>query len=327
MVEKTEFIGGSTAMSGGGVWIPNNPLMRSYGIADSEDDALAHFEAVVGDIGLASSPERRRAFVANGPRLVEFLQQRGVPFRYADGYSDYYPDAPGGKEHGRTIEAYPFDAHELGPWEKKLRPGMSTGLGLVGFGTELTAISYYNRSARCFATGARVLGRTLAGRARARAMVANGGALVGRLLRSALEQGTEIWTESPIEELIVQDGAVVGAVILRRGKALRVAARLGVLLAAGGFSRNSEMRDRYGGGQARSAKWSISNPGDTGEVLEMAMSVGGATGLLDEAFWLPMPCMADGSLPRYPSRQVSAFSSPLAAGVDHGRFDGASLRQ
>jgi 3-oxosteroid 1-dehydrogenase len=308
VVEKTESVGGSTAMSGGGVWIPNNPVMRAAGAADSEAEALAYFDAIVGDVGPASSSARRQSYVQNAPRLVAFLQELGVPFRYADGYADYYCDSPGGKERGRTIEAFPFDTHRLGPWERRLRPGMSAGLGLVGFGTELTAMSYYNRSVAGLLTSARVLARTLAGRLRGRALTANGAALVGRLLLLALEQGAQIWTEAPLQDLIVEDGTVVGAVVQRGGRDLRVAARRGVLLAAGGFSRNGEMRARMGGDQAHSADWSLANPGDTGEVLQMAMKLGAATDLLDEAIWLPMPLLPDGSPPRYPSRQLSAFS-------------------
>ncbi len=308
VVEKTELIGGSTAMSGGGVWIPNNPLLQDDGIPDSEADALAYFDAVVGDVGPASSPERRKAYVTNAPRLVSFLQDQGVPFRRADWYSDYYPDAPGGTARGRTIEALPFDTHQLGPWAQKLRPGQTAGLGLVGFGTELTAMSYYNRSIRNLLIAARVLARTVTGRLRGQALVANGGALVGRLLRLVLERGAQVWTEAPLQELIVEHGRVVGAVVRHRGRDQRVAARRGVLLASGGFSRNRGMRARFGGDQARTADWTLSNPGDTGEVLEMAMKLGAATALLDEAIWGPMPRMPDGSPPTYPPRQIGTFA-------------------
>src|SRR5579875_949705 len=308
VLEKTELVGGSTAMSGGGLWIPNNPLMRAKGVADSEQDALQYFEAVVGAVGRASSPERRTAFVTNGPRMVAFLQEQGIPFRYADGYPDNYPDALGGKARGRTIEAYPFDARELGPWQEKLRPGMSSGLGLIGFGTELAAMTYYNRNIANLLVAAKVFGRTQVGKVRHQALVANGAALVGRLLHGALERGVQLWTEAPVQNLVIEDGRVAGVTVRRSDREVRVAARRGVLLAAGGFSRNDSMRARYGAKRATSARWSISNPGDTGEVLEMAMAAGAATDLLDEEFWIPTHCMPDGSLPRYPSRQTSAFN-------------------
>lgn len=312
VLEKTEMVGGSTAMSGGGVWVPNNPLMQAEGVADSEAAALEHFDAVVGDVGPASSPERRRAYVENAPRLVSFLLERGVPFRRAEGYADNYPDAPGGSERGRTIEALPYDANQLGPWAPKLRPGTSTGLGLIGFGTELTAMGYYNRSVKNALIGARVLARTYTGKLRRQKLVANGGALVGCLLQLAVESGAQIWTEAPVRELVVEDGTVVGVVVHKDGQDQRIRGRRGVLLAAGGFSRNNEMRARYGGNKATSAAWSSTNPGDTGEVLEMAMALGAATDLLDEAIWLPGPRMADGNPPggppAYTVRRMYAFS-------------------
>jgi 3-oxosteroid 1-dehydrogenase len=230
-----------------------------------------------------------------------------VPFRYADGYADYYPDAPGGSARGRTIEARPYDTRRLGAWASRLRPGMSTGLGLIGYGPELSAMSYYNRAVPNLLTAARVLARTVAGRARRKTLVGNGAALVGRLLELALARGAEVWTEAPVRELLTDDGAVVGAMVQHEGADHRIHARHGVLLAAGGFSRNAEMREKHGGDQATSARWSIANPGDTGEVLAAAMGLGAATDLLDEAIWLPVPCMPDGRLAAYSSRKTSAF--------------------
>src|SRR5689334_293042 len=101
VLEKQDRIGGSTAMSGGIAWIPNNPVMRADGVADSYEDAMAHFEAVVGDVGPASSPERRHAFLTEGPEMVTFLQRLGVRFVSCPGYSDYYSNAKGGHDVGR----------------------------------------------------------------------------------------------------------------------------------------------------------------------------------------------------------------------------------
>lgn len=309
VTEKTELIGGSTAMSGGGVWIPNSPPMRAAGSPDSEEDALAYFQAVVGDVGPASSPERREAYIRSGPRVIGFLIEQGIPFRYADGYSDYYCDRPGGKDRGRTLEARTFDTSRLGPWKAKLRPGSSTGLGLVGFGTELTRMSYYNRSLADLLLAIKVLVRTYGGKITGKALTANGGALAGRLLEQALKRDVQIWTQAPLTDLVVTDGRVTGAVIRRGGRDLRVRARRAVLLAAGGFSRNDEMRKAHGGDQAKTAEWSVANPGDTGEVLQLAIKLGAATDLLDEAIWLPGPRMPDGSpLPPYGGKRLNAFS-------------------
>src|SRR3954451_13072323 len=124
VVEKQSLLGGSTCMSGGMAWIPDNPVMRAAGVHDSDGDAMAHFENTVGDVGAASSYERRHAFLTAGPEMVSFLQQQGVRLVYCPGYSDYYSNAKGGSDSGRGVEAVPFDAHALGEWSTKLQPGL-----------------------------------------------------------------------------------------------------------------------------------------------------------------------------------------------------------
>src|SRR4249919_1054680 len=131
VLEKQELVGGSTAMSGGVVWVPDNPVVRADGIADSYDDAMAHFEAVVGDVGPASSYERRHAFLTSGPEMVSFLQELGVGFVHCLGYSDYYSNDVGGVDEGRAIEPTPFDGKALGPWCDKLQPGLAQSLCLA----------------------------------------------------------------------------------------------------------------------------------------------------------------------------------------------------
>ena len=131
VLEKQAVIGGSTCMSGGIVWVPNNPVMRAEGVPDSYEDAMAHFETVVGDVGPCSSFERRDAFLTSGPEMVTFLQESGVRFVYCRGYSDYYSSAKGGVDPGRGIEPVPWDGNALGPWLEKLQPGLAKSLGLA----------------------------------------------------------------------------------------------------------------------------------------------------------------------------------------------------
>ena len=108
-----------------------------------------------------------------------------------------------------------------------------------------------------------------------------------------------------MDDLIVEDGRVVGARVTRDGTTMNVEARKGVLLAAGGFSRNAEMRRRYSGDQPNEGKWSIANAGDTGEVLQTAMALGAKTDLLDEAWWLPMVFIQDPGRVRHSDRGAS----------------------
>jgi 3-oxosteroid 1-dehydrogenase len=289
VLEKQQLVGGSTAMSGGVIWIPNNPVMRAEGVADSYDDAMAHFEAVVGDVGPASSFERRHTFVTAGSEMLSYLHDRGVRFAYCRGYSDYYSSAKGGHELGRAVEPVPFDGRVLGEWLPRLQPGLAKSLGLSVMTNEARSLSHYNRSVRAFAISARVVMRTYAARLRGQALLTNGASLIAQVLHLAVGAGATVWAEAPVEDLITEGGRVVGVRTVRDGSPVLVRARRGVLLASGGFSHNAEMRQRYGGDQPNRARWSIANPGDTGEALEAAIRLGARTDLMDEAWWLPSP--------------------------------------
>lgn len=308
VLEKSPYVGGSTGMSGGLVWIANNPFMRDDAEPETPEKALAYVAAVAGDVSAASSVARRAALIAEGSRMIEMWQGLGIALRRADGYPDYHSDAPGGSKRGRNLEALLFDIHELGQWEGKVQAGMFAGLGLVGYGTELAQMLYYNQSAKALLTAARVQTRTWVTRWRKKALVANGGALVGRMLRAALDLGAQIWTDSSVVDLIVENGRVAGVVAQKDNRTYRIAARHGVLLAAGGFSRNDGMRAQYGGNMARSAAWSMAHLGDTGEILEMAVAIGAATDLMDEAIWVPVMRLPDGTVPPYTAREMGAFS-------------------
>jgi 3-oxosteroid 1-dehydrogenase len=289
VLEKQERVGGSTAMSGGIVWVPDNPVMHAAGVPDSYEDAMAHFDTVVGDVGPASSPERRHAFLTAGPESISFLQRIGVRFTYCRGYSDYYSNLKGGHDLGRGIEPVPFNGKVLGDWLGKLQPGLAQSLGLSVKTNEARSLSHYNRSVKAFSVSARVVARTYGSRLAGKTLLTNGAALIARMLRIALDRGIPVWPESPLENLIVEDGRVVGVETTRAGTPMRIRAQRGVLLSSGGFAHNREMREQYGGDQPNRAKWSIANPGDTGEVMQIALGLGAKVDLMDEAWWLPSP--------------------------------------
>ena len=297
VIEKQALVGGSTGLSGGMVWLPNNPLMRADGIPDSHEDGLAYFDDVVGDIGQPSSPARREMFLTAGYEMINFLMRKGVRLVRCPGWSDYYPNHKGGNEAGRAIEGIPYDAAALGNWSDKIQPSMAKSYGGFVLKTnELRAVQYFNRSPRAFAVATRVFARTRAAKLRRQELLTNGASLIGQMLKALIDLRGEppIWTDAAMQDLIVDDGRVVGARVTHNGASLSIEARKGVLLAAGGFSRNADMRRRYGGDQPNDARWSIANAGDTGEVLETAMRLGAKTDLLDEAWWLPSIFIADG---------------------------------
>jgi 3-oxosteroid 1-dehydrogenase len=296
LIEKQAFIGGSTAMSGGVLWLPNNPLMQAEGVADSFEEAMEYFESVVGDVGPASSPERRAAYVREGQAMVRFFEDKGMSFRRCEGYSDYYAGMRGirgGSDRGRSIEATAFDGHVLGPWLDKIMPGMSSATPLTIYTGEVAPAQLFMRSPRSLALALRVAARTARGKLKGQELLTNGAALIGQTLRLAMAEELGIWTKTPFVDLVIENGRAVGVVAERNGRTITIRARRGVLLSSGGFSRNADMRSRYGR-QPSSTAWSIANPGDTGEVLESAIEHGAAADLMDDAWWIPSSIFADG---------------------------------
>ncbi len=297
IIEKQPLVGGSTGLSGGIVWLPNNPLMRADGIADSHEDGLAYLADVVGDIGAPSSPERREMFLTAGFEMINFLTRKGVELIRCAGWSDYYPNHKGGNASGRAVEGIPFDAARLGRWSDKVQPPLAKNYGYVVLTNELRSVQYFNRAPRAFAVASRVFLRTAMARARRRQTLTNGASLIAQMLKALMDLSDgnpPLWTDTAMADLVVDDGRVVGVRVVRDGKPLNIEARKGVLLAAGGFGHNKEMRRRYSGNQPNEGKWSIANAGDTGEVLEAAMRLGAKTDLLDEAWWLPSVFIANG---------------------------------
>ncbi|MBW8712260.1 MAG: FAD-binding protein, partial [Mycobacterium sp.] len=212
--------------------------MRRDGIPDSHEDGLAYLADVVGDIGAASSPARREVFLTSGSDMITFLLRKGVRLVRCPGWSDYYPNHKGGNTAGRGVEGIPFDAAELGSWSDKVQPSMAKNFGFAVLTNELRSVQYFNRAPRAFAVAMHVFARTMAARIRRREMLTNGASLIAQMLKSLIglaDGRPPLWTNTTMEDLIVEDGRVVGARVKRDGATLSIEARRGVLLAAGGF--------------------------------------------------------------------------------------------
>jgi len=298
ILEKQAKVGGSTAISGGVLWTPNNPLMAEEGVADSYERARRYFDAAVTHESPATSPARREAYLKVGPRMVDFLRERGMAFFRPDGWSDYYDELPGGEPRSRCLGAPLYDARALGSWAPRLARS-PVGGGMPVHSHELTDLFLVRRTWAGKWMAAKLLGRMIMARILGRDLVSNGAALQGRLLEIVLREGVPIFPSTPVTDLIVEGGRVVGVEIAREGadeSTARVRARDGVLLNAGGFSRNASLRERTGRTPA-SARWTAANPGDTGEVLERAMALGAATDNLDAFWWVVTSQHTDGSWP------------------------------
>ncbi|MGW5240142.1 FAD-dependent oxidoreductase [Monashia sp. NPDC004114] len=312
MLEATDRWGGSSSMSGGGLWLPTNPLMRRAGAADSREEALAYLEVTVGDAGPASSPERREAFVDSVEGFVTLAERLGVRFCRAAEYPDYYPEQPGGKI-GRALEVQPFDTRRLGSWWATARgqDGVPAPVKTDDFWLLSRAWTTPDGAAR----GARVVGRVLGGLVRGKRLVGMGAALTASLLNVALRQGTTVWLSAPVEELVVEDGRVVGVRTTRGGATQRIRARHGVVLGAGGFDHNREWRQRYQGVDGTASSGS---KGNVGTGIDVAVRIGAALELMDDCWWgASIPPSAVGGTAAF---LVSERSMPHTIIVD-GRGD------
>jgi len=279
ILEKAELVGGTTAMSGGVMWIPNNRFMKEAGCTDSSESAMAYLEATAGQSVDApgTSRERRAAYVNEAPKMVDFLVSQGIKLRRVDSWPDYYDERPGGSVPGRTVIAEIFDVNELGDWKLKLRSGF---MAVPAYHSEAFEISTMRSSWHGKLALIKVVCRMGFSKLRGQQLVSFGRALQARMLQKALQLGADIRINSPVRSFIVQDGTVSGVAVGAPGSERRIGARLGVLVNAGGFARNQDMRDKYIPGT--SSTWTAASSGDTGEILRELMSLGAATGQLNE---------------------------------------------
>lgn len=291
IVESTELIGGNTAKSGGGFWVPNNHLMKEAGQVDSFERARAYMDNVIEYDGPSSSPERRDAFVIEANNMVEYLESCGVEFHYSQGYPDYYPNDEFGTDYGRELEGVIYDVKRLPEeWRKKIRGGIALPMLNIDAARIQAPFTKRGRSA----LKEIVVDRMIGGKLHGKSNIGMGACLIAMLMEAFLKYGGEVWLESPITELIQdEDGRIVGAVVQTKEGAKRIEARRGVMLATGGYAKNQTMADEFHV-QPYKAEWSVSSQGDQGDGIRIGMAVGGATELMEDAWMGPVVMDAKG---------------------------------
>lgn len=279
ILEKTDMVGGSTARAGGVMWIPANRFMAEDGVADSVEQAEEYLNAVVeahpGDAP-GTSREKRRAYIVEGNAMLDFLMRQGIPFERAPLWPDYYDDRTGGSP-GRTVHAKLFNVNELGEWKHKLRANKFQIPARIFDATRLPLIRV-SWASRWLALRVGIKG--VVAKLTGKHWVTAGAALQGRMLQAALKAGVDIRLEAPVKEVIIENGRCVGVLSEKDGKPWRIGARNGVLLNAGGFARNQEMRDQYIPHTRN--EWSHTAPGDTGDMHREMMRIGAAMGQMEE---------------------------------------------
>lgn len=295
VVEKSAYFGGSTALSGGGIWVPGAPAQRREGYAPDPEGVVTYLRAITG--GLVDEARLRR-YVDAAPQMMEFLEQTSTWFEFVwkPGYADYYPELPGGSELGSTINVPAIDLRKLGDEEQHLLAPLALAPKGIWLGPKDLRLFYQVRQSwRGKAVLVKLLWRMFRARVFGDRMAAIGQSLAARLRLAMVERDIPLWLDAPMTELITDDsGAVTGAVVERDGRPQRISARRGVILASGGFDHDMAWRKRYQ--PVLEHDWSFGNPLATGDGIRAGERVGAATELLDEAWWFPALCWPDGRL-------------------------------
>jgi 3-oxosteroid 1-dehydrogenase len=291
VIEKTALVGGTSATSGGAIWVPCNHDMKRVGIDDDLATAFGYVKACARG---QASDERILAYLETAPELARYLDGIGVKFRAMAKYADYYPAMAGARPGGRTMDPLDFNARRLGHEAlEQLRP---TNPGQLIFGRmqlnafEARSILARERKAKFLLSW--IMLRYLIdypwrNKTRRDRRLTGGQALMGALFTALRQRGIDLWLEAPLQSLTTEGGRVTGAVVQRQGQAVTVRTTKGVLLGAGGFERNQAMREQYLP-QPTDQAWTASPPGcNTGEAIQAGAEAGGALHLMDLTWGAP----------------------------------------
>jgi len=303
VVEKAPTFGGSAARSGAGIWIPNNPVILAAGVPDTPAKAATYLAAVVG----ADVPaDRQQSFLAHGPAMISFVMANSpLRFRWMEGYSDYYPELPGGLPGGRSIEPDQLDGNILGTELAHLNPPyLAVPAGMVVFSADYKWLDL----AAVNVKGAAVATECLA-RGTQAALLGQKPLTMGQSLAAGLRAGLQsaqvpVWLNTPLTDLYLESGAVTGAVVTRNGTAGLVRALRGVVVGSGGFEHNAAMRAQYQR-QPIGTDWTVGAKENTGDGIQAGQRAGASLALMDDAWWgptIPLPadpyfCLAERTLP------------------------------
>lgn len=293
VIEKSKYYGGSTAMSGGGIWVPNNPTLKRAGVKDSSQQIVAYMKEVTQ----GTVPEEKlKAYAEEGPEMLEFLEKFSshLTFFWSKGYSDYHPEYIHGHSEGRSIEATPFDLRKLGDDAKYIKPTpIEFPGGLYMTASEFKEMTMVMRTWEGKKTAAKVGFRTFYNRITGKQMVALGQSLIGRLRLVMKEHNIPLWLNTSFQDLIIEDNKVIGATVLQEGKTLEIKSKYGVLLACGGFDHNASMRKEYLP-ELASGNYSAGSKDNVGEGIEAALKLEVDTEYMDDAWWMPSFTLPNG---------------------------------
>ncbi len=296
IVEKSAYVGGSTARSGGALWFPASPVLEENGAGDTAPQADTYLDSVVAGTAPAHRSEQ---FVAHLSEAVRMLR-RTTPLRFmwAKGYSDYHPEQPGGSSAGRTCECKPFNTSGLGRYRSHLRPGLMEPT--IPMPTTGADYKWMNLMARVPRKGLPLIVKRLAqgvgGLLLGRRYTAGGQALAAGLFAGVLRAGIDVWTQTALVRLTTDGTDVTGAVVTHGGREVTITARRGVVLAAGGFDHNMDMRWKFQS-ESLGEHTSLGAESNTGDAIRIAQEAGAGIDLMDQAWWFPAVAPLPGADP------------------------------
>ena len=308
IVEKEAVFGGTTAFSGGVLWIPNNSVSAKSGVKDTREAAHTY---MVNETGSYYDEAAVNAFLDTGPEMVDFFQRETDVQFVPTLYPDYHPDVGGGVDIGRSILAAPFDIRKLGKDMARLKPPLAT-ITFIGmmFNSSNADIKHFFNFTKSLTSAIYVVKR-LANHIVELALyrrgvhVTSGNALAARLAKTALDLGIPIHTSSPAKELLSTGGRVTGAIVGSDQGDLRITARRGVVLASGGFSHDAKrLAEAFPHVKRGGEHFSPVPASSTGDGARMAEGVGVKIDyrLKNPAAWMPISKvpMGDGKFGAFP---------------------------
>ena len=303
LIEKAGHFGGSTARSGGGVWIPNNRVLQHDGVSDTAAEASRYLHSIVGDVVPA---ERIDTYLDRGPEALAFLLDNSpLRMQWVPDYSDYYPEAPGGRVGGRSIEPKPFDLNRLGAERANLEPDYGKSpLNVTVTQADFRWATLLMRHPRGVLRVLRIGARWLWSMATRKDLVVRGQAFAAALRLGLVHADVPVALDTALDDLVVDDDRVAGVVVTHEGITRTIRARHGVVLGCGGFEHNEAMRKQYQR-EPIGPDWSVGAAANTGDGILAGERAGAALDLMDDAWWGPtIPltggpwfCLAERTLP------------------------------
>ncbi|MCK0176801.1 3-oxosteroid 1-dehydrogenase [Mycolicibacterium sp. F2034L] len=294
--EKAPHYGGSTARSGGGVWIPNNEVLQRAGVKDTREAARQYLHAIIGD---AVEPERIDTYLDRGPEMLSFvLRNSPLKLCWVPGYSDYYPETRGGKPTGRSVEPKPFDAKKLGEDLPGLEPPYGkVPLNMVVMQQDYVRLNQLKRHPRGVLRSLKVGVRSVWANATGKNLVGMGRALIAPLRIALRQAGVPVLLNTALTDLYVEDGVVRGIYVVdaRDSGAAEprlIRARRGVILGSGGFEHNEQMRVKYQRAPI-TTEWTVGAKANTGDGIIAAEKLGAALEVMEDAWWGPTVPLVD----------------------------------